>query len=106
MWVTGYLDNPDTPMDDVPVFFILDVYGEYWFWDDWTRFVPPDEGEIDFVVMDVPTGSREVIVIPAFEWPDTGPEPVTGLRFYGAMLNQAMDAIVGQYALVEWGFGP
>jgi hypothetical protein len=38
--------------------------------------------------------------------PDTGQASASGLRFYGAMLNQAMDAALGEIAIVEWEYGP
>ena len=37
--VRGYLDNPGEPLKNVPVFFVLDIYGGYWFWEDYPAVV-------------------------------------------------------------------
>ncbi len=104
--IIGYLDNPDEPLIDVATFFILEVYGKFWFWPSWALFDYPEHADIDFRNINVPTGTTEVIVIPSFDWPDTGQDIVTGLGFFGAMLNQEMDDIMGGFAFKEWGYGP
>ncbi|HPQ41749.1 MAG TPA: S8 family serine peptidase, partial [bacterium] len=104
--ITGYLDNPGDTMQNIPVFFILDVYGDLWFWPGWIHFKFPDHNDIDYRVMDVLTGSNEVIVLPEFTWPDTGSSSATGLNFYGAMLDEQMSGILGDMAYVTWGYGP
>ncbi|MCD4652802.1 S8 family serine peptidase, partial [bacterium] len=104
--VTGYLDNPDPVLSSVPVFFILDVYGEMWFWPGWKHFSPPDFVDIDYRIMDIPTGSSEVIVLAEFAWPDTGSGNISGLFFYGAMLNQQMSGLLGEMAAEQWGYSP
>ena len=86
--------------------FILDVFGQFWFWPGWKHYAPPAADEIDFDYLDVPTGSTEVIVLPEFIWPDTGADVVSGLWFYGAMLDPGMSGIVGGMASEEWGYGP
>ncbi|MGB3976409.1 MAG: hypothetical protein WBM02_00115 [bacterium] len=105
-YVTGYLDNPGDPLSEVPTFFILEVYGKFWFWPSWAYFDYPEYAEIDFNLIDVPFGTTEIVVIPLFEWPDTGSDIVTGLGFYGAMLNPEMTDIMGEIAYKEWGYGP
>ncbi|MBN1356928.1 hypothetical protein JXA40_11770 [bacterium] len=105
-FVTGYLDNPEPPMMNTPVFFLLDVYGEYWFWPGWTYFHPPESEAIDYDLMDLATGTTAVDVIEEFIWPDTGSQSVNGLYFYGAMLNSTMTDLDGEMAIVEWGYGP
>lgn len=93
-------------MSSVPVFFILDVFGVLYFWPDWTMYSPPEHTDIAFEYQAVPNGCSEITVIPPFVWPDTGAEQVSGLHFYGAMLNQEMSAIMGGFATVDWGYGP
>ncbi|MGB3975038.1 MAG: hypothetical protein WBM02_08805 [bacterium] len=105
-YVTGYLDNPGDPLREVPTFFILEVYGKFWFWPSWVYFDYPEYAEIDFRLIDVPFGTTEIVVVPPFEWPDTGSDIVTGLGFYGAMLNPEMTDIMGEIAYKEWGYGP
>ena len=104
--IIGYLDNPDAPLPHVATFFILEVYGKFWFWPSWVYFDYPEYPEIDFEYIDVPTGTTKIIVIPPFEWPDTGQDIVTGLGFYGAMLNPEMNDIMGEMAVQEWGYRP
>ncbi len=103
--VTGYLDNPDAPRENVPVFFVLDVFGDYWFWPSWVHYVP-GTSTVDFAFRDLPTGTTTEIVIPEFVWPDTGSATVTDLRFLGAMLTPDMAAIMGELAVAEFGYSP
>lgn len=104
--IIGYLDNPDEPLAQVATFFILEVYGKFWFWPSWAYFDYPEYPDIDYRFIDVPTGTTNITVIPPFEWPDTGQDRVTGLGFYGAMLNQEMNDIMGGFAFKMWGYGP
>ncbi len=104
--VTGFLDNPGAPVMNLPVFFVLDVYGRYYFWDSWTCFHPPEYDEFDYKTMTIPTGTTTITVIEPFLWPDTGEESMSGLFFYGAMLNQELSEISGEMAIVEWRYGP
>ena len=105
-FIIGYLDNPGEPLSEVPTFFILEVYGKFWFWPSWAYFDHPEYTEIDWKNIDVPTGTTNITVIPSFEWPDTGSDIVTGLGFYGAMLNPEVTDILGEIAYQEWGYGP
>jgi hypothetical protein len=104
--VTGFLDNPDEDRSGVAVFFVLDVYGELWFWPSWAHYAPPGATGYDFRLLDVPRGVTPVEVVPPFVWPDTGSRAATGLYFHGAMLNETQTAIAGRMASEEWGFGP
>ena len=104
--VTGYLDNPDAAMTAVPTFFILDVYGQFWFWPGWKHYAPPASNDIDYRNLDVPAGTTEVIVLPEFVWPETGSGQADGLWFYGAMLDPGMTSIMGQMAARQFGYGP
>jgi len=103
--VTGLLGNPGPPIAEAAVFFILDVFGEMWFWDDWTYYAPPASEQIDYRMMEIPAGSTPVDVVAAIPWPDTGPGTVTGLYFHGAMLTPDLRSPIGAIASVEWGYG-
>lgn len=104
--VRGFLDNPGAALLDIPVFFILQIDDSLWFWNDWTMWMPPDAGNIDFERMIVPRGLTSIAVVPEFIWPDTGTDHRMGLRFYGAMLTPDMLEILGSWTMVEWGYGP
>ncbi len=103
-YVRGYLDNPGAALEDVPVFFVLDVYGSYWFWPSWIPYAPPGSTAIDYQVMDVPSGTETIEVIALFTWPDTGGGSASGIRFYGAMLDETMTGLRGDLAVVTWGY--
>lgn len=105
-WVTGLLDNSGPVREEVPVFFILDVYGLYWFWPDWTYYAPPENTEIDYLIRNIPNGTTELEVIPEILWPDTGTSTITELYFYGAFLTPDMIAIDGEWTARSWGYGP
>lgn len=104
--VTGFLDNPDNPLYSVPTFFILEVYSDFWFWPDWSHFDPSDPSTVTYTNEEIPTGTKILEVIASFTWPETGPDTITGLRFWGAMLNDDMNVIRGDFAVQEWGYGP
>jgi hypothetical protein len=105
-WVKGYLENKSGPLRQVPTFFMLEIYGVFYFWPSWATYDPPESTGIDFRFEDVPHGSRIIEVMPEFIWPDTGQASLGGMVFYGAMLTQDMSAILGEMAVEEWGFGP
>lgn len=105
-WVNGLLINTGSPRTDVPTFFILDVYGQYWFWPGWRYYSPPEATEIDYDLLDVPSGTTTVHVIPEITWPDTGDDTVPGLYFYGAFLTPDLSAIDGDWSAREWGYSP
>lgn len=104
--VTGRIMNLGPPRTGVPVFFILDVYGELWFWPSWAHYAPPGSTAVDYELRDIHTGYVDIGVVPEFTWPDTGTDSAIGLYFYGACLTPDMTAIDGIWSAVEWGFGP
>lgn len=103
-WVTGTLHNSGVALGGIHVFFILDIYGEFWFWPCWEHYSPSDGTGFCFDTRDIPTGHTPVAVLPSFIWPTTGTE-THGLYFYGAMLTPDLSAIIGDMATREWGFG-
>lgn len=98
-WLKAYLENEVEVLTDIPLFVILDVYSNYWFWDSWTQ-------QIDFVVIDVSLGRTEKTIIDTFTWPDTGGQSMTGLVFWGALTNPEMTEILGEHDRIEFGYGP
>ncbi|GEM_PF-1237280 len=104
--VRGYLDNPGDPIGNVLVFFVLRVHDGYWFWPSWIECPAQPCAEADWDPRPVGTGSTEIIVVPWFEWPDTGSQSVQGLHMYGAMVSEDGSGILGAMADVEWSYGP
>jgi len=106
-WVQGHVDNPGPDrLRQINVCFVLGVFGEYWFWPRWRHYAPPLSTDIDFQTFDFDTGTADIEVVPPFIWPDTGGDSVSGIHFYGALLDSSFQAIIGNYADVTWGYGP
>ena len=106
-WVRGYLDNPGPgSLPGQPVFFVLDVFSSYYFWPSWRLYQPPGQPSVDFESLDIAPGTMVLQVVDPFVWPDTGQDQASGLRFYGAMLDRTLTAILGQMAEASWGYGP
>ena len=103
--ITGYLDNNTGAPTNVDVYFILDIYGYLWFWDDWV-YSDPDQPDYDYVNMTLPAGTTELKIIPEVSWPDTGDMIVDDLWIYSAMVNPETGHIQGEYDAIRWGFGP
>ncbi len=103
-WVTGDLHNAGAALSNIPVFFLLDVYGDYWFWPCWRHYSPSDPSSFCYETRNIPTGTTSVTVISGFLWPETGSE-LHGLYFYGAMMTPDLSSLIGTMAVREWGFG-
>ncbi|MBN2054342.1 CRTAC1 family protein [bacterium] len=101
-WLDAYLYNegPD-PLDDMFLIIVLDVYGTYFFYDDWSQ-------DVDAVLADVPAGVNYRHILPSFQWPDTGEDEVPGLLFLGAMLDHTGSLVGGMNGLgmCEFSYGP
>ncbi|MBN2053767.1 right-handed parallel beta-helix repeat-containing protein [bacterium] len=68
---------------------VLEVTGEYWFWDGWTA--APD-GRL----MLLAPGVEELPLVDGFIWPETGGEEMHGLRFWAAMLDASTGALLDE----------
>ncbi len=93
--VKAYLCNPDAvSYENVPLFVILDVFGEYYFWPSFTTF--------DYETVQLESGLTEVIVLPEFAWPaNTG--TVNGIVWYSAMTDPDIQNLFG--TMSSWEFG-
>lgn len=105
-WVVGMLDNPGEVLLATPTFFVLDVYAHYWFWPSWTNYNPPVNPDLDYDLVNLAPGTTVIEVIAPFTWPATGDEELFGLYFYGALLTQDLSQVLGEMAIVSWGYGP
>ncbi len=88
--------NPtDETFTDVPIFVILDVYGQYFF--------APSFNEFDHYTQDVPPGMFTIHVLPLFSWPpNTG--SAEGIVFYAAMTNPEITELFGELDMFEFGW--
>jgi len=97
-WVDMLLCNmDDAALTDIPTFFVLDIYGNYWFWPSWSV-------ALDYAILDVEPGLTQMNIIAEFIWPDY-PSGATGVLFYAAMLNEEMTQVIGSIGMFEFGWG-
>jgi len=97
-----YLDlsviNSGDAMENVPLWCILDIADQFYYWPDWTS--EPEFGHID-----IPAGETILHLIEPFNWPVTGDEIIGRNRFYAAILNQDSSEILEISSGVEkWTF--
>lgn len=91
--------NPDLqPMVDVPLFVILDVYGQYFFWPTWLM-------NVDYQPILLQSGASEQAIIADFQWP-SGVGTADGIGIYAAMTTKDMTALMGNYDHVTFGWHP
>ncbi len=94
-WCMVTICNPGTETySGIPVFVILDVYGNYYF--------APSFSDFDRYLMDIVPGESEIEVLPEFLWP-TGAGSASGIVWYAAMTNPEMTALFG--AMDTFAFG-
>lgn len=86
-----------------PLFVILDVFGEYWFWPSWVHHEPPDF-QIDYREIELKPGLQLLGIIPPFPWP-SGAGSLSGIVFWGALTNREITDILGVYDRIEWSYG-
>ena len=74
--------------ESIPLFVILDVFGEYYFW--------PDFSAYDYEV--IPTLDMQPLiyqVLALFQWPEGAGTVTSGVRWLAAMTNPEMTAVLG-----------
>ncbi len=80
----------------VTEFIALDVYGQFWFWPDWTE-------DVTFKVRTLEAGAAitgESVI--EFEWPQVQGS-ARNLKFWAALVDPEGN-IFGSYDMVEWGY--
>jgi len=100
----AHLCHTSTLSGKTNLVIMLDIgTGDYWFWPDWAQY-PPDfsYGRVSFTDPAV----RSIEIIPDFTWPDTGDSSLEGINLWGAMLNDTLDAIVGELGVAKFDYGP
>ncbi|MBN1878580.1 hypothetical protein JW823_00540 [bacterium] len=82
---------------NVDEFILLDVYGAFWFWPEWTESITWRQRVLD-------TGSiypDEVVL--TFVWPDVDGS-AEDLRFWAALLDHDSRELFGVYDVVTWAY--
>lgn len=104
--ITAYLVNPGSPITNAVVLFALNLADDYWFWPSWSYYQANDVNTLDYQVMDIPSGITVVHVIQPFLWPDTGTDSLDNLLVLGVMLEGGTGNLLGDLAMVGFGYGP
>ncbi|MBN1356264.1 hypothetical protein JXA40_08385, partial [bacterium] len=94
--LTACIENPGEPVD-VFEYILLDVYGNYWFWPSWSV-------EPDYRSRTIPSQAAGEETILDFWWP-AGVGSAEGLLFWGAVLDSEFMMLLGDYDMVEFGYG-
>ena len=90
-----YVCNPGPDeYTNVPLFVILDVYGQYFF--------APTFGDFAHYTIDVPTGQQEILVLPEFTWP-ANVGSASNIIWISAMTDPAITELFGD--MDQWTFG-
>ncbi|MBN1880258.1 hypothetical protein JW823_09135 [bacterium] len=105
-FIHGYLENSGSPLNDIQVFFLLEIYGEYWFWPGWTHYDLQTGSGLDYETRNVASGQTRIYVMNTFTWPDTGTAAINYMAIWGGMLDPFTSALIGDYGYAPWGFGP
>lgn len=88
--------NPDAvTYPNVPLFVILDVYGQFFF--------APSFSNFDYIPVNLIPGPRMIEIIPEFTWP-VGVGAASNIHFYAAMTNPEMTDLFGTMDSVSFGW--
>jgi len=97
--LTATLYNIGGPTINAQEWIILDVFGDYWFWPTWRQ-------DADFITRSLSSGVvYEDETILDFIWPDVEGS-ITGIMFWGALVDPAQVQILGDYDVISFGYGP
>ncbi len=91
---TGW--NPHGTME-LDEWIILDVYGSYWFWPDWSV-------EPDCALVELPSYEYDHQTRLQFDWPTENVGAAEGLKFWGAFLHPQSSILVGEFDVVSFGY--
>lgn len=87
--------NPgEVTYTNIPLFVILDVYGDMFFW--------PSFSEFDYREISVGPGANDISVLPEFPWP-AGAGDVQNIYWYAGMTDPGMSGLFGDMDM--WTFG-
>jgi|GEM_PF-6020336 len=86
----------DQTMSGLPLFVVLDLMGEFYFGPEFLQ-------EIDFYDGDYPPGETAIEIIEPFVWPE-GFGSFHSATMYGAVLNQEMTMILGEFGYFVFGW--
>ncbi len=80
----------------VDKYIILDVYGVYFFWPNWTQ-------DLGFETHTYANGYNQTLPILNFQWPEVSGH-ASGLKFYAGCLYTGTANLIGDISMVEFGY--
>jgi hypothetical protein len=100
-YLEARLTNPGDTLENLRLFVLLDVFGQYYFGPSWA----PYPQALDWwTIRRLNRGAETMTIIPEFTWPaDSG--SASGLRFIGALTDEAVSGLIGEAGVWEFGFG-
>ena len=102
-YVNAMIFNPGATLGVRPLYVLLDVLGNYYFWPSWRFFDPPEYSKLDWKELEITPGAQLVQILAPFEWPKTG-NAMNDIAFYGALLSQDHSQLLGNYGFCTFGF--
>ena len=97
-YINARLWNPELEeVPGLPMFAILDVFGDFYFWPEWTSAV-------SYRSHDLQPGASEISILPSFPWP-ANVGTVSGIGVYAALTNLEMTQLYGDYGYETFGWG-
>ena len=87
----------------IPLFVILELYGEFYFYPSWVHFAPPNFNYDYYLFSSIEPGSFVQEIIPDFYFPEINME-LKNVKFYGAILNSEFNQILGHLDIITWEF--
>ncbi len=98
-WCRAYAYNPGLKASgtNIPMFVILDVYGELFFAPEFSSFS-------HYTIDDLQDAESQMIeVLPEFAWPQNA-GVVSGIIWYAAMTNPEITGLLGNWDFMEFGW--
>ena len=98
-FLNARVSNPGQLIEDVPLFVILDIAGEMFFWPSWAAM----STGIDYQLIYLENGVRVIPILPAFEWPKVSGS-MTGIHFYSGMTRPDFSRLLGDMDTIAFGY--
>jgi hypothetical protein len=82
-------------MDDIPLFLILDVYGDLFFM--------PNASNFDYYSADLPPGETIFIAVPMFQWPENAGS-ADNIYWYAGLTDNTFTRLIGNFDTFRFGW--
>jgi hypothetical protein len=85
----------DASLNDLPVFLILDVYGDLFFM--------PEAGEFSYYALNIPPGQTILKAVPMFRWPE-GSGSAGGITWYAGITDYTFQKVLSNIDTCVFGW--